>query len=126
MSSPADNRRAPLPPSRDEEAKHIARLREAQAHFRRGAWREAEEACTRILRKRPSEVDALFLLAAIRHAQDRLPEALDVLARALKSNPRSPELLINHGLLLAQLGRRDEALASYAHATALRPDFAEA
>ena len=106
--------------------KHVARLRQAQAHFARGELRDAEALCERVLRKRPSDFDALYLLAGVRHALGKLPEALDALGRALRVNPRSPQILVNRGLLLARLGRRDEALASYDRATAIGADFAEA
>ena len=125
MPVPTQDRRPPSSPA-TELPKHVARLRQAQAHFARGELRDAEALCERVLRKRPSDFDALYLLAGIRHALGKLPEALDALARALRVNPRSPQILVNHGLLLATLGRRDEALASYDRATAIRADLAEA
>jgi tetratricopeptide (TPR) repeat protein len=123
---PTRNPRLPSPSPATDLPKHVARLRQAQAHFARGELRDAEALCERVLRKRPSDFDALYLLAGVRHALGKLPEALDALARALRVNPRSPQILVNHGLLLATLGRRDEALASYDRATAISGDFAEA
>jgi len=123
---PTQDRRLPSPSTATQLPKHVARLQQAQAQFARGELREAEALCERILRKRPSDFDVLYLLAGVRHALGKLPEALDALARALRVNQRSPQILINHGLLLAALGRHDEAVTSYDRATAISPDFAEA
>ncbi len=119
MSRPAQPHAQPL-------SKHATRLAQAQTHFQKGSYAEAEALCERLLAKRPSDFDVLYLLGAIRHAQGRLPEALEALARALKTNARSPELLFNHGMILANLNRHAEALDSYERAVALKPDWAEA
>jgi tetratricopeptide (TPR) repeat protein len=103
-----------------------ATLPQARAHFQKGNYAEAEALCEGLLAKQPSDFDALYLLGAIRHAQGRLPDALDALARALKTNSRSPEVLFNHGMILANLNRLAEALDSYDRLVSLRPDWAEA
>ena len=53
-------------------------------------------------------------------------EALDHIGAALKSKPDAASALSNLGLVLAKLGRQQDALASYDKAIALRPDYAEA
>src|SRR5262249_17301525 len=107
-------------------SKHAATLAQAQTHFRKSNHAEPAALCERLLAKRPSDFDALYLLGAIRHTQGRLPEALDALARALKTNARSPEVLFNHGMILANLNRLAESLDSYDRAVSLKPDWAEA
>jgi tetratricopeptide (TPR) repeat protein len=101
-------------------------LAQARAHFQNRKYPEAEALCERLLAKRPSDFDALYLLGAIRHAQGRLPEALDALARALKTNSRSPEVLFNHAMILANLNRLAESLDSYDRVVSLKPEWAEA
>jgi tetratricopeptide (TPR) repeat protein len=119
-----------MPPPAQQPARHLSKhataLAQAQAHFQKGNLAEAEAACERLLAKRPSDFDTLYLLGAIRHSQGRLPEALDALARALKTNSRSPEVLFNHGMILANLNRLAESLDSYDRAVSLKPDWAEA
>ena len=115
----------PLPDDR-KNAKHARRIQQAQALHALGNLQEAERICERLLAKRPSDFDALYLLAAIKSAQGRLSEALALIARALKTNSWSVEALINHGYLLSRLDRLDEALASYDRVVEIRPDFAEA
>jgi tetratricopeptide (TPR) repeat protein len=102
------------------------RLRDAQACFARRDLDGAERLCGELLAQRPADFDALYLLGAVKHAQGHLAAALDAIGRALAANPHSPEVLINHGMLLARLERRQDAVASFDRAIALRPAFAEA
>lgn len=53
--------------------------------------------------------DALHLLGLVRIRQDRLDEAARLLADADRLRPGQPRLLLNHGKVLAALGRWDEA-----------------
>jgi hypothetical protein len=57
--------------------------------FRRGAWLEAEEACTECLDLAPSDVKALLRRAASRVELGRWDEAETDLARAAAAQPRS-------------------------------------
>ncbi|HEY3668638.1 MAG TPA: tetratricopeptide repeat protein, partial [Polyangiaceae bacterium] len=116
----------PAPQNVRHLSKHATTLAQAQTHFQKGNHAEAEALCEQLLARRPSDFDALYLLGAIRHARGQLPEALDALARALKTNSRSPEVLFNHGMILASLNRLAEALDSYDRVVSLKPDWAEA
>ncbi|HLH87373.1 MAG TPA: tetratricopeptide repeat protein [Xanthobacteraceae bacterium] len=121
---PRPAKRAPSPECLKPQ--DVQRLRDAQACFARRDLDGAERLCAELLAQRPGNFDALYLLGAIKHAQGHLAAALDAIGRALAANPRSPEVLINHGMLLARLARRQDALASFDQAIALRPAFAEA
>lgn len=70
--------------------------------------------------------DVLQMLGVLRCQQGRFPEALSLIADALKMNPGFPPALLNYGLVLAALKRPEEALASYDRALAIQPDYTEA
>src|SRR5271168_2967983 len=53
-----------------------------------------------------------------------LGDAIQSYDRALELQPRLPSVHLNRGGALRSLGRNPEALASYATATLLQPDFA--
>jgi predicted Zn-dependent protease len=88
------------------------RLSDAQARFARSDLDGAERLCVELLAQQPASFDALYLLGGVKHAQGHLAAALDAICRALEANPRAPEVLINHGMLLAHLERRQEALGA--------------
>ena len=86
---------------------------QAVACHRRGDLVEAEKLYNAVLKAQPDQFDALRLLGVLRYQQQRFADALRLIAAALRSNARSAAALGHHGLILAALGRRDEALASY-------------
>src|SRR5579884_1789726 len=73
---------------------------------------------------KPDHFDALHMLGVIKLQHGELGEALRLMLRALETEPRSPDVLINYGLTLNALNRLDEALASFDAAIAIKPDAA--
>ena len=87
-------------------------LQRALTACQRGQWPEAERLCRRVLDARPDHFDALHLLGSVALQQHRLPEAVELLSRALAVEPgHAPARLARAGALLA-LGRDAEALAA--------------
>ncbi len=86
---------------------------------------EALAAYRRLLDVQPDHVGALNESGGLNTRLGRPHAALVCYDRALAIAPAA-ELHVNKGTVLRALNRDDEALASFAAATALRPDYAEA
>jgi tetratricopeptide (TPR) repeat protein len=95
-----------------------------KAH-RKGEVSEAERLYSKILNRTPNDFNALHLLGVIRAQQRKFPEADRLIAKALETNS-SPEALCNHGGVLVELGRIDEAMQRLRRALMMKPDYAEA
>lgn len=96
----------------------------AMKAYAKGDFGTAERLYTRILRQVPNDFNALHLLGIIRAQQSRFKEAEGLIARALM-NGRSAEALSNHGNVLSELGRHDEAIRQLTQATLLNPQSPE-
>ena len=101
-------------------------LGKAVDFHRRGNLAEAERLYLQVLAAKPDHFDGLQMLGILRYQQRRLLDALALIGAALKENPKAPPALLNYGLVLDALTRREEALASYDKALALQPNYAEA
>jgi tetratricopeptide (TPR) repeat protein len=66
------------------------------------------------------------MFGVLRYQQGRFSEALSSIGAALKAGPNSPTLLSNYAVVLDALQRREEALAIYDRALAMKPDYIEA
>jgi len=100
-------------------------LDKAVDFHRRGNLAQAEQLYLQLLEAKSDHFDGLQMLGILRFQQGRFPEALALIAAALKTNPNVPPVLLNYGLVLEALRRREEALASYDKALAIQPDYAE-
>jgi len=69
---------------------------------------------------------ALHLMGLVRVRQGRLPEAADVLGRAVAARPQEAQAHFNHGKVLAALGRYPEAADAFSSVVALEPQHIEA
>jgi tetratricopeptide (TPR) repeat protein len=88
--------------------------------------RLAAEQARAILEAVPRHAGATLMLATALRLSDELEPALavvDPLARALVN---APEVQLEHGLILARLGRTQAAIAAFKRAVALAPALAEA
>ncbi len=95
---------------------------QAAALHQRGQLVEAERLYQQILAGAPKAFAPLHMLGVLRAQQGRAEEACELIAAALKINPRDGGALANYGNVLTLLGRFEEALASYDRALAIAPD----
>jgi protein O-GlcNAc transferase len=91
-----------------------------------GRIAEAEPLYAAVLAARPDHFDALQMLGVIKLAHGDLGTALRLLSTAMQLRPTSPQVLLNHGLVLNAMNRHDEALASFEEAIKRKSKFAEA
>jgi len=82
----------------------------SSAQERAGDSKGAEESLRRILSKSPNDATALNNLGYfLTERGERLPEALDMIKRAVKSEPTNPNYLDSLGWVYFKLGQLDEA-----------------
>jgi Tfp pilus assembly protein PilF len=82
----------------------------SSAQERAGDTKGAEESLRRILSKTPNDATALNNLGYfLTERGERLPEALDMIKRAVKSEPTNPNYLDSLGWVYFKLGQLDEA-----------------
>jgi tetratricopeptide (TPR) repeat protein len=86
----------------------------------------AERLCEQILAKDKKHVGALALLADVRQLSTDHGEAIKLLNRAVKIEPRQPELRQRLAENHAALGQYDQALVQVNQALKLRPGYVEA
>ena len=65
-------------------------------------------------------------MGLVRVRQGRVPEAADILGRAVGAQPQEAQAHFNHGKVLAMLGRYPEAAAAFGEAVALEPRHSDA
>ncbi len=117
---------AKLPPPDPRLLQVAPVLQEAKSLHRAGRLAEAGDLYRRVLKKVPDHFDALYSFAFLKVNQGAAQDALSLILKAVKVEPRAAPA---HGLaggILNTLGRRKEALASYDRALAIAPDFAAA
>jgi tetratricopeptide (TPR) repeat protein len=101
----------------------IARaVEEAAGYYRQGRLDDADKLCTRVLKAAPDWFDALHLAGLVKLDAGKAAAAQMLLAKALKLNPRSPQVLANLARTLSALNRDDEAMATLDQALAMAPD----
>jgi tetratricopeptide (TPR) repeat protein len=82
----------------------------ASAQERAGDPKGAEESLRRILSKTPNDATALNNLGYfLTERGERLPDALDMIKRAVKAEPTNPNYLDSLGWVYFKLGQLDEA-----------------
>src|SRR5450631_2193811 len=99
-------------------------LDQAADLHRKGELAAAEGLYLQLLKVRPDDFEALQMLGFLRYEQGRFLEALSLLGAALQTRPAFPPALLNCAVVLEALGRREEALAYYDKALAIKPDYA--
>src|SRR5690554_3664939 len=78
-----------------------------------GRLGDAEQLYAEILSARPDHVDALQMMGLIKLAKGEASEALQLVSAAMRGRKPSPQMLLNHGLILNALSRYQEALDSF-------------
>lgn len=102
------------------------RLRGALQLHQRGALEGAAAAYRELLAEAPDDADALNLLGVIEGQKANLDAALELVRRALRSNPRHALAHTNHAQICLKLGSPAEALESARQALRLEPRLIEA
>ncbi len=95
------------------------------AHHQSGRLAQAEMLYRETLALQSDHADALHLLGVIASQVGRHDVAVDLIGRAIASDPFNSVYHSNQGLALASLQRFEGALASYERALSLRPGNAE-
>ena len=93
----------------------------AMKAYAKGDLATAQRLYERLVRQAPGDFNALHMLGVIRATQRRFKEAESLIARALLHG-RSAEALSNHGNVLSELGRHEEAVRQLTQATLINPD----
>jgi tetratricopeptide (TPR) repeat protein len=110
----------------ETDANPQALFNQTLALYQQGRLADAESTAARLLKIQPEHFDALHLSGVIAASAQRGEQAVQLLNRAIASNPNVAAAHRHLGNALRDLGRWQQALASYDQAIALRPDFAEA
>ncbi len=97
-------------------------MREAELHCNAGRHALAEQMVREVLRERPGEPAATFLLARAIHGQDRLLEAAGVARELLDRFPGHPAVAALRYNVMMQLGDADEAMRDLVAAVKFVPD----
>jgi predicted O-linked N-acetylglucosamine transferase (SPINDLY family) len=97
-------------------------LRGAVAAHQVGDGAQAERLYRLVLAKEKRNPDALHFLGLLRAENGRLDEAAQLLAKAVRANPKSADIAANLGRILSLLGRHHDALQTYEKALAVDPD----
>ncbi len=101
-------------------------LRQAVAFHQKGMLAEAEQIYVKMINAQPFSAQPRHMLGALRQAQGRNTEALELIESALRLDANDAFIHANHGNTLKRLQRPAEALDSFARAIALAPDMVEA
>jgi predicted O-linked N-acetylglucosamine transferase (SPINDLY family) len=115
------------PPPRYLESDDVATLlARATAYHRSGQLAEAKAGYEKVLKERANHFDALHMLARCEYQSGDSAAAERLLKLAVVINPQSTAAQCDLGVLLAQLHRRDEALACFDKLIAMKADFGDA
>lgn len=98
------------------------KLAEAIAAHQSGDLARAERIYNRMLRKDPSDPQALHLLGLLRHDQGKSTEAVTLIRRAISYHPEQSLLYLNLGVIFESRHCYTEAIACYERARKCSPD----
>jgi predicted O-linked N-acetylglucosamine transferase (SPINDLY family) len=107
-------------------AKLQSLLQTAIGHHRAGRWAEAEQLYRQARIGAPKNFDVLHLSGLVAYQQGRVSDALDLLGRAHKMDPRNPVCEMRLAAALMAVKQTLYAEAHLRHAIELKPDFYEA
>lgn len=88
---------------------NAARYVRARRYYQDGRIEESIADVKLVLATEPNNFSSLDVLGQDYMSLKRLPEAAEVLDRALKLAPKNPQILSHYGQVLMRLGRRSEA-----------------
>jgi predicted O-linked N-acetylglucosamine transferase (SPINDLY family) len=107
--------------TRDDQRADAAEIERAVEAYELGRIDVAEAACERVLARDPRDARALHLLSLIADGRRDHARAAGLIQSAIAADPAVGLYHFNLGNTLRELGRAEEAAASYAHATTLDP-----
>lgn len=99
-------------------------VEEGRKHHRAGRTGTAEAVYRNVLQVDPDNADALHLLGLLAAQNDHLPDALELIGRAIAAAPEVATYHANLGNVLRLMGRRTEAVEAYRRAIAMAPKMA--
>lgn len=102
-------------------AENLEHLRSAARFVVEGDLPHAEEQLQMVLRDRPEDYRALNLLGIIRAQQRRRQEAETIFLNVVRLKPDYPGVHVSLGLLYAETGRTEEAVAQLEAALLIEP-----
>lgn len=95
------------------------------AFFQRGFLKPAAESFKQVIAERPQDAEAFYNLGTV-YLSNSLPEAQQYLEEAVKLREHYPEAWNNLGMIAAQQGNDDVAIADFQRSLQLRPSYATA
>jgi predicted O-linked N-acetylglucosamine transferase (SPINDLY family) len=101
-------------------------LQMALEHHQAGRLHQAQQIYQQILETEPRHADALHLLGVVAHQGGQYDTAIDLISRAIASNPSVPAFHNNLGEAYRGKHRLPEAMASYQQALRLNPAYGDA
>ncbi len=101
-------------------------FQKATQHHQKGKLQRAEKGYRQVLRQHPQHADALHLLGLICSTTKRHKEAIGLLQRAVRQQPRSSNFTNNYAEALRKAGRAEEAVAQFRTALSLQNPFPQA
>lgn len=108
--------------SRDEGRSDVdAWIGLANASFQVGDLRTVRKAASRVVSLSPDSHDGFLLYAMYHRAQGDFASALNSINTALQKQPQNASMFAFRAVVLGDMGRAQEALASITHATKLEP-----
>jgi Flp pilus assembly protein TadD len=120
-------RRAHSPAASTSKAETIAKtLAMGRSHHNLGHLKLAQNCYQQVLSLDSDNVDALHLMGVLAFQSDALDEAIRLMKRAARKNPREPAIFVNLGAAYRKAERNAEARDAYDAAIKLKPDLWEA
>lgn len=101
-------------------------LASGMSHHSAGRLPEAEKAYREVLASEPQNPEALHLMGVLALQVNKPAQAVELIAQAIRQNPKSAVYFSNLGSALRRMGKLDESIAACREATRLDPDFADA
>src|SRR5258705_3826038 len=88
-----------------------------------GQLAEAEACYRKVLTIDRNHAEANHLLAVLKAQQGQAEEALVLIERAIAAAPDAALILMDHGIILSEIGRHHEALARFDRALSINPQL---
>lgn len=117
---------ARLCPKRQDDLERHIQLSLAKCYEGLGNYEDARKILNILIEKNANDTDSLNCLGVVLWKMHQLPEAVFVLNRALKIDPKYPQARNNLGIALYELKRFDDAVDVWKEALAVKPDYPEA